>query len=208
MILWQSVKELALHVGGKTTARKLLKEKGIVVVDGMYDSRRLDAAMNEPAWLRTKRNNWSLSHTSGLGAVKYVLDPLKINTVEHECRGSQWLMLEGPKKNRQFVKMYYTGRMLSLGIQKFELRNFLREDASEYYLCAGFDGPHLWAISARTLARQWHEANELGSQQYLSQLGFYVPPGAENHPGGHIQMRVRADQNDDFFLNNTEKIGL
>jgi hypothetical protein len=158
----------------QTLAR--LTNLGVKVIDGYFDAVRFEAAVQEPSWLRGKRNEWSLSPRTGLGAVKFLLDPLGISIVEHECRGSNYLMLrrdlsagvKGAMANsargkvaavvsagsrlsekKVFCKMYYKGTFSSNKKHKvcaFEINNIKHELAPDYYLGMCFEGPLLWAF--------------------------------------------------------------
>lgn len=203
----RTVDDFAEEVGGKAVAKQMLSDRGIRVISGFFDDRRLQAAFSEPRWLRDRRKGWSLSHTSGLGAVKHWMDPLKINIVEHECRGSQWLMLQGPSGSRNFVKMYYKGRLSARGTAaRFEIRNFLRENAPTHFLCTSFEGPHLWAITTKELTKRWHDLQK-AKQFAIDSNGFSIPYGGEDHPGGFLGITFHVDKGK-HILDNPTKIGI
>jgi len=180
------------------TVRVQLKTLGIAVVDDCYDHVRYEAALNEPNWLRNKRAEWSLNHFSGLGAIKYLLDPLKVNIVAHECRGSQYLMLRGSSGAKTYCKVYYSGTLLSSksrSLGYFHINNFLREEARDaftHYMCVSFEGPHAWVFPKNTLCNVYnmlrekeygavhHELTIASSQQDREYGGLCASVGTEN----------------------------
>jgi hypothetical protein len=204
----RTVDNLAKEVGGRKSALALLAEKGVRVINDTFDDNRLEAAYAEPRWLHTRRQDWSLSHHSGLGAVKYLLDPLKVNIVQHECRGSQWLMLEGPSRRRQFVKMYYTGKMTGTAnpAANFQIRNFLREDAPNFYVLMSFEGPHIWSVPSRKLAEMWRLLKRTRKPSE-SDEGFSVPAGLNEHKFGALNVYLHADDRR-FKLDALKRVGL
>lgn len=203
----RSVDDFAKEVGGKKKAKQILSDKGIRIIDGFFDERRLEAAFAEPAWLRNRRKAWSLSHTSGLGAVKYLMDPLKINIIEHECRGAQWLMLQGSSGKRNFVKMYYKGTLThSMTVGRFEIRNFLRSNAPSHFLCVAFPLPHAWVLEAKELTKRWHALKKMGRFEQ-DEDGFHIPYGAEDHEGGFLGITLRTTQGE-YTLDDASKLGI
>lgn len=134
-----------------------LNELGVVVVDGLYNHGRYEAALTEPKWLRNKRNEWSLSHATGLGAIKYILDPLKINIVQHHMCGPNFLMLEGASRKRAWVKVHYRNTWIkqkSRNTAHFECKGFGADDAPEHYLFVCLEEPMAWHFT-RTQLRDY-----------------------------------------------------
>jgi hypothetical protein len=200
-----SVAAYAKQVGGKKEARRVLRQEGIKVIAEMFDPQMLEAAHNTPLWLSKTRRSWGLSHTTGLGAVKHELDPLKINITQHVCRGPQWLMLQGPSNRKTFVKMYYKGALSARsGTAHYRITNFLRDNAPDYYLCACFEGPHLWAISAKVLKKKWDNIRATAANAIP---GFRIPVGREGHEGGVLTITFRVDKAD-YVLDAPAKLGL
>ena len=152
----RSVKSLAEELKRPEAAvRTTLKDLGVVVIDGHYNHDRYLAAYSEPTWLRNKRNEWSLSHDKGLGAVKYILDPLKVNIVQHDMSQANYLMLEGPSRVRSFVKLHFRNSWV---VQKdrlsvcFDCKGFT-DETQEYqhvmFVC--IEGKTAWAFSRQQL---------------------------------------------------------
>lgn len=190
----RSVEDLAKELDRtQVSTQKFLFDQGIRVVDGFFNQQRLDAASLEPAFVTKRRQGWGLSHASGLGAIKFLLDPLKVDIVEHECRGAQWLMLRGPKLKRNRVKVYYKGKLNNYGKSaQFQIRNFLREGAPTHFLCVSFDGPHAWAISSRELTKKWDLLLEQDTFEKDDE-GFHIPYGGDEHPGGFLGVTFKVD---------------
>lgn len=210
----RSVEDFAKEAGGKKKALELLKKQNIRVLDGYFDERRLEAALSEPAWLKDRRREWNLSPTSGLGAIKQLLDPLKVDIVEHECRGSQWLTLQREKQNkprRSTVKVYYKGG-LSNGNRgtkvRFDIWNFLRDDAPDYYLCMCFEGPRAWVLDPQELAQRWATIQYAANPGfYRDDNGFFIPFNSLDHEGGHLAVSLSINDTR-LGLNAASQLGL
>jgi hypothetical protein len=193
------------------TVRVHLKTLGVVIVDGCYDHVRYEAALNEPNWLRNKRTEWSLSHSSGLGAIKYLLDPLKINIVAHECRGSQYLMLRGPSGSRTFCKVYYTGSLLATRTKQygyFHINNFLRNgerDVHTHYMCVSFEGPFAWVLSKTKLADTHAVLSGKGHGTYHQELTIAAHQQDREHGGVRAMLDV---ENSKWLLKSAKQLDL
>jgi hypothetical protein len=146
-----------------------LSEMGVVVVDGLYNHTRYEAALSEPKWLRNKRNEWSLSDNTGLGAIKYVLDPLKINIVQHDMRVVNYLMLEGPSRKRQFVRVHYRNNWIKQKTRLsccFETTGFQEDTAPLHTLFVCIEGRVIWHFSRKEL-REYASHLSVGAPRYL-----------------------------------------
>ena len=139
----------------EAAVRNTLKDLGVVVIDGNYNHDRYLAAFSEPSWLRNKRNEWSLSHDGGLGAVKYILDPLKINIVQHEMSRANYLMLEGPGRLRHFVKLQYRNKWVKQKDRSsvcFDCKGLTDEtQGNQYFMFVCIEGKMAWAFSRNQL---------------------------------------------------------
>ena len=226
MIRLRQVEDLAKEIkrDQKQTLAHL-NELGVKVIDGFFDSVRFEAAVSEPQWLREKRNAWSLSPRVGLGAIKHLLDPLGVIMVEHECRGSQYLMLRraGPsiaanasKKTtagtglgtqKVLCKLYYRGAFLSTRAHKtaaFDIHNFLRADAPATYLGVCFEGPMMWAFSKRELVSVHTQLSkrEYGDRKW--DLGISAAQQDREFGGVHALVNERSR----WLLTDASQLGL
>jgi len=189
MIRLRPVEDLAKELKrDKKQTLAHLNALGVKVVDGFFDTVRFEAAVGEPQWLRNKRNEWSLSPRTGLGAVKHLLDPLGVIIIEHECRGSQYLMLRsgGPSitgrsgsagkglgSKKSFCKMYYKGTFISQRTNKtvsFDINNFKKDDAPDYYVCMCFEGPLMWVFSKDALLEAHASLRRSGYGKYVDEM--------------------------------------
>lgn len=184
---------------------KILSARGIVVIDGFYDRGLFEALFNEPALLTKKRIEWGISHRLGIGAVKYLLDPLGIRIVVHDCRGSQWLMLRSENKN-VLTRWQYANGYTSGPWCVFSVRNFLQEGAAPYYLFTVFDGPHAWAISTKTLVAAWDALKQGRGSKAGIEDHFSIPEGLTDHEGGALSVRVSVESHK-FELKSKKQLG-
>jgi hypothetical protein len=183
----RAVSDLAAEVGDIKKARKILFNAGIKPVADYFDQSRLDIAVNEPQWHRSRNKAWSLSSKAGLGAMKYMLDPLKIDIMSHECKRSQWLTLQGPNRSRSYVKVHYKGKGSYDGAA-FQLRGFLYEDAPEYYFLICFEGPWAWVVSRSKCRSIW---TKLKKHNKTEEGPFWIID--PKHPGGHLGMYFQSN---------------
>ncbi len=196
------VSELAKEINKSVEdTTKLLSARGIVVIDGYFDKGLFEALYNEPSLLTRKRTDWGLSHRLGIGAVKYLLDPLGIRIVVHDCRGTQWLVLRSDSKN-VLVRWQYANDFTAGTWCAFSVRNFLRPNAPPYYLFTVFNGPHAWAISTRTLVVAWNKLHENEEKHDI----FKIPDGFEEHEGGALSVSLTASSNK-FELKDKKQLG-
>jgi hypothetical protein len=139
--------------------KAMLADLGVTVIDGYYDHARYESALAEPGWLRGKRKEWTLSHSTGLGAVKYVLDPLKISIVSHDMRGvNQYLTLQTPKRTRHLCKLLYRNSWMPVKSKKvaaFNVKGFCHDHAPLDYLFVCIEGPLAWHLKRDEMRLQW-----------------------------------------------------
>jgi hypothetical protein len=169
-----------------TDVKKMLSAKGIVVVDGYYDGGLFDAVFKEPALLGRKRVEWGLSHRLGLGAVKYLMDPLGIRIVVHDCKATQYLMLRRSSKN-VYVNWRYANEPTTASCCVFGVRNFLRDNAPNYYLFTCFDGPIGWVVPTKAMVAAWTTLKANGPDDTSI---FSIPTGFEEHEGGSLFIQL------------------
>jgi hypothetical protein len=215
MIRLRSVSDLAaeLKVSPKA-AQQRLSDLGIRVIGDMFDQIRFEAALAEPQWLRDKRNAWTLTPRTGLGAVKHILDPLGVVMVEHECRGAQYLMLRrmvGPARNRLsgvkvFCKMYYKGQFVSdkKHTAAFDIVNFMGDSAPRIYLGMCFEGPMLWAFDTAQLCKIYRKL--LKSDTGSEIAGVSANRDMRSRELGGIHALV--DDKSPWLLTNASQLGL
>jgi len=181
----------------------ILAARGIAVVGDLYDAALYEAvgtATDAPT--SSKVNRWGLSHRLGLGAVKFLLDPLSIHITVHDCRGSQYLMLR--KKGRlSYVKWHYANyAAVRTSTCKFQVRGFVYDAKYDYYLFTCFDGPFAWVIPRKQLLSTW---NALLKGKEVNDFG--IIKGQEENEGGALQIRLHTETSK-FALTDSKQLGL
>lgn len=141
--------------------KQILADLGVTIIDGYYDHSRYESALNEPSWLRNKRREWSLSHTTGLGAVKHLLDPLKVNIVAHDFRGpNNYITIETANRKRYWCKLCFRNswaKCTTKEVASFFVRGFNEEFVPEHYLLMCVEGNLAWHFSRDFLRKSWDE---------------------------------------------------
>jgi len=96
--------------------RRLIKQCGVRVVDQRFDGDRLRDALARYDTNYTAGKGMHLAPTTGLGAIKHLLDRLDVEIVQHETRRSQWLSL---RHNNicLYYKVQYRSKAARLGLR-------------------------------------------------------------------------------------------
>ena len=174
----------------------ILTNKGVRVIDGLYDQALFDAILKEPALRGKQRLEWGLSHRLGIGAVKHLLDPMGLRITIHDCKGAQYLMLK-KGLTHNYIKWQYSNSVgRRIRACTFSVRGFTAESKFDHYLLTCFEGPFAWAISRKHLIAAH---NTVKSGQELE--GFRIPNSLKDHPTGALILRLSLDSSKYEFKN-------
>ena len=156
----RSLDELCAELKKKPqVVRSMLADLGVTIIDGFYDHARYESALAEPSWLRNKRKEWTLSPTTGLGAIKHALDPLKMTIVSHDMRGpNQYITIRDDKHQRHLCKVLYRNNWMPLKtsrVASFYVRGFMHEHAPDTYLMVCIEQPCIWMFKRTFMQSQF-----------------------------------------------------
>lgn len=158
--------------------------------------------MLEPQWLVKRRNNCALDPMEGLGALKFLLDPLKVDIIQHRYVGVNYVSLRRHKKKSKEFKLYTRSKMGQYNAS-FVVTNFMYQDSPQQYLFMALrPEPILWAASQDMLMDAHEEliTADLYENPYPGAYRvFREGVLSENHMGLHLtkkhEWRVRHPSN-------------
>ncbi len=196
------VEALAESLGQSTDQTyKMLQDKGIATINGLYDQALLDAVFAEPTMRQKQRFDWGLSTRLGIGAAKHLLDAQGIRISIHDCKRTQFLML-----SKDDVKHYVRWQYANYAAPKsascsFSFHGFLEDESYEYIFLTCFDGPFGWALTRTTLIKAWEAL-----QAKKEFTGFYIPKGKTKHKTGSLLAHLSTDASK-YELKSPKQLG-
>lgn len=176
---------------------KILGDKGIVVVNGLYDSVLFEAIFTAPS-----KADGGLSSRTGLGAVQSLVEPLGVRVLVHDVHRAQTLVFRKGTKNT-IAKWLYIGQTFG-NVYPFSVRGFLNANAPTHFFLTCFEGPHAWVATRQQLAREWKLIKEKGNDP--EDASVRVPSGSEDSESGHLVLRLKATPSK-YFLQTAKQLG-
>ena len=194
---YRSIEELA-NARNKSVQEitKILSDRGIAVVGGLYDSVLFEAVFTAPS------KTGGLSPRTGLGAVQALVEPLGIRILVHDAQRSQTLVLRKGSKNT-VVRWQYT-HTANQTTASFHIRGFLEKDVFNHYLLTSFDGPTAWVFSTAQLSNLWKKLQEGAT---IRDENIRIPSGEENAERGSLVLRLNQTSSI-YLLKNQKQLGL
>lgn len=180
-------------------AKALLAEAQIPVVNGYFDKDRLDAVMAMPKELRTKRFEWGLSPTHGIGAVKACVDAAGLNLTAHYLSRSNGLDITSAKGKTRGVRMYYTNRTSDEDtVARFNVINFINDDPNAYYALCALTIPAMWVFSNKELRAKWNklrfDTDKIKAVHLNSPTGIWIPISQYKNQKGGLRFKLSSHE--------------
>jgi len=212
-----SLKKLAENVNGLSEAKLLLADADIPVIEGYFDADRLDAVMSMPKELRSKRLEWSLASTSGLGAVKACIDKAELNLSAHYLDRRNSLDITNKKGKTRHVRMHYTNQTSQENsVATFNLQNFIDHHPDTYYALCALGIPAMWVFSNAQLRAihkklrftdsKDHAAHKINSTACPGDTGIWITRGQWKYQHGYLRFKLSAHESQ--YRVSTETLGL
>jgi hypothetical protein len=176
---------------------KILSDRGIAVVDGLYDGILFEAVFTAPS-----KSDGGLSPRTGIGAVQSLVEQHGIRVLVHDANRSQTIVFRKGSKNVVARWQYVTQ---GGNVTKFNARGFLHEDSHPYYLFTNFDGPTAWVLSTAQLMRMWKKLKD--GTHNPNDNSARIPPDGVDHEYGYIQLRLE-NENNRYLLKSPYQLGL
>jgi len=195
---FRTIEDLAAERNKSTgDMEKILSDKGIVVVNGLYDSVLFEAVFTAPS-----KADGGLSPRTGLGAVQSLVDPLGVRVLVHDVHRTQTLVFRKGTKNT-IAKWQYIG-LAHGNVYAFTVRGFLSNHSPTHFFLTCFEGPHAWVATRQQLTREWKLIKEKGNDP--NDTGVRIPPGSEDSESGHLVLRLTATPSK-YFLQTAKQLG-
>lgn len=178
---------------------KFLKDKGIAVIAGMYDSVLFESIFSIPSVA-----DGGLSPRTGLGAVQALLRPLGVRVGVHDVARSQSLVLRKGSSN-VVVRWQYQGAPKGHDVSQFHIRRFGADNAPSLYLLTTFIGPTGWVVSKKDLVKAQKQLDDLGAS--AKNDVFRIPNREDLHPDGDLVVRL-SPSTAPYHLTSARQLGL
>lgn len=180
-------------------AKALLAEAQIPVVNGYFDKDRLDAVMAMPKELRTKRLEWGLSPTHGIGAVKACIDAAGLNLTAHYLNRRNALDITDKKGKTRGVRMYYTNHASDENtVARFNIINFLDDAPENYYALCALNIPAMWVFSNKELRAKWNRlrfnTEKIKAVHLQGDTGIWIPISQWKNQKGGLRFKLSSHE--------------
>lgn len=196
---FREVSELATEKGlSNDEAIKMLRDRGVAVIDGIYDNVLYEAVFAAP----TGRDGF-MSPRTGIGAVQSLVNKLGMKLIVHDANRSQTLVFRKGSQNVVARWQYITAA--TGNVSAFTVRSFLALDAPTHYFFTNFDGPIAWVANRQMLSRTWNRLRERGNS--TTDTTERIPPGREGHETGYLQLRL-SENSSKYLLQSAKQLGL
>ncbi len=194
-----SFKQLTVDLHDVGEAKALLMDAQIPVISGYFDKDRLDAVLAMPKELRSKRLEWNLSPTHGIGAVKACVDQANLNLSAHYLNRRNAIDITDKKGNTRLCKMYYVNKASQENtVATFTLKNFLDDDPTTYYALCALCIPAMWIFSNKELRSKWtrlrFNTEKINAVHLDDPTGIYIPVGHWRNQKGGLRFRLSSHE--------------